>query len=247
MPDELQMNGGRPAIPAARPRMRMLAMACAAIALIAGVLALGGPRAVWSQEDSACEVNDLGTIGTEGGSELPADGRWTTEDCDSRFRTDSDAHTYSFEVVEGGRIRIDLTSAEGDSYLYLLAEDGSRITDNDDGGADLDARVERDLAPGVYLVEATTVGGRGRGPVSFSLSISRVTVCEPVHLGALEPGVDLTASGSWTLDTCGSRFVVEHPAYSYSFNLSQGSRVLIDLTSIHGDPVLSLAARPRII
>ncbi len=138
-----------------------------------------------------------------------------------------------------------IASAEGDSYLYLLAEDGSRITENDDGGADLDARIERDLAPGVYLVEATKVGGRVRGPADFSLSISRVTGCEPVHLGALEPGVDLTASGSWTLDTCGSRFVVEHPAHSYFFNLSQGGRVLIDLTSVHGDSVLSLVSPTR--
>ena len=56
MPDELQMNGGKPAIPAARLGMRTLAMATHAIARIVGVLALGGPRAVWSQEDPACEV-----------------------------------------------------------------------------------------------------------------------------------------------------------------------------------------------
>ena len=101
---------------------------------------------------------------------LEASGRWTTEDCDSRFRAGSDAHTYRFQITQGGRVRIDLTSAEGDSYLYLLAEDGSRITDNDDGAANLDARVERDLAPGVYLVEATTVGGRKRGSADFTLS-----------------------------------------------------------------------------
>ena len=242
MPDGLQMNGGTPAVPAARRGMRMLVMAGAAVALIAGVLALEVSPVARAQEAPACEVNDLGAIGADKGGGLQADGRWTTEDCDSRFRTGSDAHTYRFEVVEGGRIRIDLASADGDSYLYLLAEDGSRITDNDDGGAGLDARIERDLAPGVYLVEATTVGGRVRGPADFSLSISRVTGCEPVHLGALEPGVDLTASGSWTLDTCGSRFVVEHPAHAYSFNLPQDGRVLIDLTSIHGDPVLSLVS-----
>ena len=114
--------------------------------------------------------------------------------------------------------------------------------DNDDGGAGIDARVERDLTPGVYLVEATTVGGRGRGPSDFTISIGRVTGCDTVHLGTVEPGVELTASDSWTLDTCGSYIVVEHPAHSYSFNLSQSGRVLIDLISEHGDPVLSLAS-----
>ena len=197
MTDRLQMNGGPAAIPLARLGMGTVAIACA-VALIAGALALGGFRAAWAQGESPCVVNDFGVLGAEPDSELQTQGRWTTEGCDSHFRIDSDSHTYRFEVVEGGRIRIDLMSAEGDSYLYLLAEDGSRITDNDDGGAGLDARVERDLEPGIYLVEATTVGGRGRGPADFTISISRVTGCEPVPIGALGPGVDLTAIGSWT-------------------------------------------------
>ena len=202
----------------ARLGIRVMVVACAAIAVIAAALALGGPGTAAAQE-SSCAVTDLGTLSSDADGVLEASGRWTTEDCDSRFRAGSDAHTYRFQITQGGRVRIELTSAEGDSYLYLLAEDGSRITDNDDGAANLDARVERDLAPGVYLVEATTVGGRKRGSADFTLSASRVMGCEPVHLGALEPGADLTASGSWTLDTCGSRFVVEHSAHSYSFNL----------------------------
>lgn len=236
---QMNLNGGTPAIRPSRLSMRTLLIACV-VALVAGALALLGSGRVWAQEGSDCEVIDLGTLGVEEGGDLRTDGRWTTEDCDSRFRTDSDAHTYRFEVVEGGRIRINLSSAEGDPYVYLLAEDGSRITDNDDGGDVLDARVERDLAPGVYLIEATTVGGRGRGPADFTLTVSRVSGCESVHLGALEPGGELTATGTWTLDTCGSRFVVAHPAYGYSFELPQDGRVLIDLKSENGDPVLSL-------
>ena len=239
MTEQLQICAGSPAMRLAGIGRRRLLMACA-VALIAGMLALVGLRTVWAQAEGDCQVIDLGTLGAGEDSELRADGRWTTEDCDSRFRTDSDAHTYRFEVAGGGRIRINLSSADGDPYLYLLAEDGSRITDNDDGGDVLDARVERDLEPGVYLVEATTVGGRGRGPADFTLSISRASGCESVHLGTLEPGDGLTASGTWTLDTCGSRFVVEHPAYGYSFVMPQNGRVLIDLKSENGDPVLSL-------
>ena len=237
--DRLQINGGMAAIALGIPGIRTLAIACAVV-MIAGALALVGSGTVWAQGNADCEVIDLGTLGAEADSKLHTDGRWTTEDCDSRFRAGSDAHTYRFEVVDGGRIRINLSSADGDPYLYLLAQDGGRITDNDDGGDVLDARVERDLAPGEYLVEATTVGGRGRGPADFTLTVSRVSDCESVHLGTLEPGADLTASGTWTLDTCGSRFVVEHPAYGYSFVLPQDGRVLIDLKSENGDPVLSL-------
>ena len=218
------------------------AVALTAVALIAGALGLEGPRILWAQEEAGCATIDLGMLGDEAESELQAAGRWTTEDCDSSFQSGSDAHTYSFEVVSGGRIRVDLTSIEGDPYLYLLDEDGTRLTDNDDGGAGLDARVERDLTPGIYLIEATTVGGRGRGAADFSLSVSRVTGCDPVHLGALGPDEDLTASGSWTLDTCGSGFVVEHPAHRYLFTLPSSGRVLIDLLSTNGDPVLSLVS-----
>ena len=230
------------ALPPASLGIRALIIAGAVAALAVGLLALGWSGSAWGQESSDCEVTDLGTLDSDVSSVLQAEGRWTTEDCDSRFRTDSDAHSYRFEVVEGGRIRIDLVSQEGDSFLYLLAEDERRLADNDDGGAGLDARVERDMTPGIYIVEATTVGGRSRGPADFSMSISRVTGCEPVHLGSLEPGVDLTASGSWTLDTCGSRFVVAHPAHSYLFDLPQGGRVRIDLMSENGDPVLSLVS-----
>ena len=219
--------------------VRRMARACIAFAVIASVLALPGLGTVLGQESPDCEEVDLGTLSEEA---LEAAGRWTDEDCDSRFRAGSGAHTYRFGVSTAGRVRIDLTSAGADPYLYLLAEDGTRIADDDDGGGNIDARVERDLQPGTYLIEATTVGGRSRGPADFAISVSYVSGCEPVHLGTLEPGSDLTASGSWTLDTCGSRFVVEHPAHGYTFHLEQGGRVRIDLTSEDGDPVLSLAS-----
>ena len=222
--------------------IQKLAIAFALAALCAGLLAFGWYGVAQAQDQDPCAEIDLGTLGAEPDAELSASGRWSTEDCDSRFRTNSDAHTYRFEVVDGGRIRADLTSDDGDAHLYLMDEDGRRITNNDDGGAGLDARVERNLVPGVYLLEATTVGGRTRGPADFSLSVSRVTGCDPVPLGELRPGVGLTATGSWSLDTCGSRFVVEHPAHSYLFEMPQDGRVSVDLMSEDGDPVLSLVS-----
>ena len=240
MPEKPGMTNNVVAVLHVRHWPRALAIACTAAAVMVAVLVMGGPRPLVAQGEAACAVTDLGALGPDASAEMETEGRWTTENCDSRFRTGSDAHSYRFEVVQGGRVRIDLVSGDGDAYLYLLAEDEGRLTDNDDGGAGLDARIERDLTPGVYLVEATTVGGRSRGPADFALSISRVTGCEPVNLGALQPGVDLTASGSWSLDTCGSQFVVEHPAHSYLFELTQPGRVRADLMSENGDPVLSL-------
>ena len=225
-------------------RMGRTVVAVVAVALIGGLLTVAATSVASGQETSPghdpadCPVTSLGTLGSGTDRVLQAEGRWTTEDCDSRFRAGSDAHTYRFEVRTGGRIRIELSSAEADGYLYLLSADGGRIADNDDGGAGLDARVERDLEPGGYLIEATTLGGRGRGPADFTLTVGRVAGCELIQLGSLQPGVDLTASGSWTLDTCGSRVEVEHPAHNYLFSLPSAGRVRIDLTSEHGDPVL---------
>ena len=221
------------------PRLRIVGLLLG-VALLTAVILLVGWRGALAQSSMDCEPIDLGLLDADADDGLRAEGRWTTEDCDSRFRTDTDAHTYRFEIAESGRFRIDLKSTGGDSYLYLLAGDGSRIADDDDGGIGLDARIESDLGPGTYLIEATTFGGRKRGAADFTLSVARVTGCETIDLGPLEAGVDLTASGSWSIDTCGSRFVVAHPAYAYSFNLPEAGRVRIDLTSEDGDPVLSL-------
>ena len=208
--------------PSSRPRALAIAgafVALIAVALIGGIFITSGSDTLLAQQDLNCPVTDLGSLTSD--TELQANGRWTTDDCDSLFRPDRDAYTFHFEVTEAGRVRINLTSTGADSFLYLMTEDGARITDNDDGGAGLDSRIERTLAPGVYLVEATTVGGRDRGPANFSLSISYVEGCEIIDLGALLPDADLTASGTWTIDTCGSRIVSAHPAYNYSFILPQ--------------------------
>ena len=242
MPDKHRKHVHALAFPPAGLGIRLLAIAVTLAALAVGFLVFGWSGPAWAQDAADCETTDLGALGADADAELAADGRWTTQDCDSRFRPASDAHTYRFEVGEAGRIRIDLTSEEADSFLYLFAEDGSRLADNDDGGAGLDARIERDLTPGAYTLEATTVGGRGRGAADFRLTIGHATGCDPVHLGSLEPGADLTATGSWTLDTCGSQFVVEHPAHSYTFDLPRGGHVRLDLTSENGDPVMSLVS-----
>lgn len=200
---------------------------------------------VTTQATPDCTVNDLGTLGSTPGSELEASGRWTTQDCDSRFRDNSDAHTYRFEVEVVGQIRIDLMSSEADSHVYLLDEDGIRISDDDDSGASgLNARIERQLQPGVYQVEATTTGGRSWGPADFNLTVMRLAGCEPTILGALTPGEALTATGYWSNETCDSIFLTGHPSNYFTFSLPQGARVRVDLVSETGDPILVLAPVP---
>ena len=83
------------------------------IALTAAALVVDAPRTASGEDEAACAVNDLGMLDDDMVG-LSAVGTWTTEDCDSRFRIDSDAHTYRFQHAEGDRIRIDLVSAGGD-------------------------------------------------------------------------------------------------------------------------------------
>lgn len=245
----------------AKRTRRTVATAGVVFALLAGVLAFGGAGAasaqepvliseeevttqdeVTTQEEASCEVVDLGALDSAPGSSLEASGRWTTEDCDSRFRIDSDAHSYRFEIADTGRIRIDLTSSEGDSYLYLLDEDGNRITENDDGGVGaLDARIERELQGGVYLIEAATTPGRVRGAADFELAVTQVATCDPQVLGVLTPDQDIEVTGFWTPESCQSIFLTGHPSHYFVFTLPEGARVRVDLTSEIGDPVLIVA------
>ena len=89
--------------------LRSLAAVSIVAVLILLTLSLDGAPTVGAQSAS-CETTDLGVLGAEADAQLSADGRWTTNDCDSRFFADSDAHNYRFELVEGGRIRIGLSS-----------------------------------------------------------------------------------------------------------------------------------------
>ena len=87
-------------------------------------------------------MTDIGSLDSDSNSRLEAPGRWTTEGCDSRFLTDSDAHFYQFQLAEAGQVRIDLSSDEGDSYVHLLTEEGNRLAHDDDTGPGVDARIE---------------------------------------------------------------------------------------------------------
>ena len=116
---KLQIKGGTPAGFA----VGGLALACAIAALIAIAIALNTPNAALAQDGSPCGFTHIGAIEDETGSKRQTSGTWTTEDCDSRFREGSDAHTYRVVIEGAGRVRIDLSSSDADSFLYLMTRD----------------------------------------------------------------------------------------------------------------------------
>ncbi|MCY4393508.1 MAG: hypothetical protein OXE43_15905 [Chloroflexi bacterium] len=218
---------------------RTLAIACAALALLIGLVATGGPQTA-AADHPECEVTDLGPVGGEI-HRIEAEGRWTTENCDSAFLPNSDAHNYRFELTEDGHVRIDLTSPEGDSYVHLIAEDGSRVAHDDDGGPGLDSRIEAELTAGSYRVEASLGSGRARGAADFTLTIRHVTTCGAVDLGVLESGESLTQEGTWTVDDCRARYRDDTPAQTFRFEMTEAGFIRIDLSADEGgDPFLYL-------
>ncbi len=223
-------------MPAPRPlpvaTFGLRAVAAALVALAAALLVALPPAGevpgAGAQEPDACEAIDLGTLVAE--DELLAFASWTGADCDSAFLPNSDAQSYRFELAEAGLVRIDLTSPDGgDSYLHLLAEDGSVLTHNDDGGFALDARIETRLAAGVYHVEAAQGSGRARGGAGFELSIVHLGSCGPLDLGVLEAGEGFTVESAWSFGDCSARFRPDAPAKLYRFELPEAGLVRIDL------------------
>ena len=69
---------------------------------------------------------------------------------------------YTLAIPRAGSYRIEMTSSDGlDAYLRLR-RDGEVVAEDDDGGGNLDARIEQALQPGEYVLEASSaMGGQG--------------------------------------------------------------------------------------
>ena len=87
------------------------------------------------------------------------------------------ARYYSFALDAAADVSIMLTSSE-DTYLYLLdgaSKEGPDLYENDDitPGSDLNSRIEQQLQPGEYTIEATTYNSQKTG--EFTLEVSGIS------------------------------------------------------------------------
>ena len=221
--------------------MRLLFAALALAALATAMFTVGGLGTASAQTDADCDAMGLGTLDSNANNRLKVEGRWTTEDCDSQFAFDSDAHNYQFELSEAGQVRIDLSSDHGDPLLHLLTEDGNRLAHDDDSGPGVDARIELNLDAGIYMIEAVSGSGRVRGAADFTLIVQLSTNCDPIDLGTVESAAPLTAEGAWSVESCGARFRDDTPSQTYQFQLLNENSVRIDLIAPQGgDPYMYL-------
>ena len=87
------------------------------------------------------------------------------------------ARYYSFALDAAADVSIMLTSSE-DTYLYLLdgtGKEGPDLYENDDitPGSNLNSRIEQQLQPGEYTIEATTYNSQKTG--EFTLEVSGIS------------------------------------------------------------------------
>ncbi|NDJ74773.1 MAG: hypothetical protein GYB65_00825, partial [Chloroflexi bacterium] len=83
----------------------------------------------------------------------------------------SNTHSYIFSGAAGDSVTISLSSAEFDTYLELLDADGNRVAADDDGGGNLDSRIEDFELPaaGEYTIVVRSFGGSASGGYTLAL------------------------------------------------------------------------------
>lgn len=208
------------------------------IATVAFLATLASLQSIQAQDDAGdcpppTQLGELIEV-------LSASGTWSSAECDmSQFLARRHGLMFEFSLAEPQEVRIDLSSPERDTVLYLLAEDGRLIEADDDTGSGNDARIERALAAGSYRIEASALGWSGREGGAFELSIRVVEGClEVVDLGVL---VDtLNASGEWSHFGCESDYRSDRAGQRYRFELTDNRRIRIDLTSELADAFVYL-------
>ena len=215
--------------------MRMVKVLVVMILLLGTTAAWGSIRA--QDESPDCPPpTDLGVLS----SILTVAGIWSDGECDrSQFLDNRSGQRFLFSLAEEAEVRIDLTSPERDTIVYLQAEDGRLLDADDDTGGGVNARIERELPAGVYQIEAGALGWSGREVGSFELTVRVIEGClDVVDLGVL---VDtLSATGEWSHFGCESDYRADRAGQRYRFELTETRRVQIDLTSDLADAFVYL-------
>ena len=102
--------------------------------------------------------------------DIPGSVNGTLTVSDMQLDDGSFVDRYRIQVNSTQNVRIDMTSAEFDTYLILLTADEDFVAQNDDGGTDLNARLEENLTAGCYIVLAN---GFDEGEIgSYSIAVS---------------------------------------------------------------------------
>lgn len=100
--------------------------------------------------------------------ELPDDGQLAIGHPIETWLEAGARDAYTFQLEEAGTYRLDMMSSELDAFLELEGE--GLFLNDDDGGNNLDARIEAHLEPGEYRAIARSFNGGDSGTYVLSLS-----------------------------------------------------------------------------
>ncbi|MBB5516915.1 hypothetical protein FHS89_002959 [Rubricella aquisinus] len=195
-----------------------------------------------------CGVTN-GAIGWVGGTRAASDPGMVGDYVDT-IQTVSEQRTYTaiFELSNAGLVRLEAaaTNFDGDPVITLFDEAGAFLNSDDDGGGALNSRLEMDLAPGTYCVEAS-----GFGTEVFDATI-RVGLADMGHAALTEgtffedevtctPETDALSIGAIGSDLSDAPVILTASAADtpfYRFSLMEPMPITLTAQNEDADPVL---------
>lgn len=138
-----------------------------------------------------------------------------------------------FDLAEGARVQMDLTSADFDARLILTTRSLEIVGLDDDGGEDLNARMWRQLEAGNYVLWVTTASSGELGDYALSVQEVEGASCAET-VGELTLPDDV--AGELTSTSC----LVPDGSFAdpWLLTLPEPATVEIDLTSPHFAPFI---------
>ncbi len=151
-------------------------------------------------------------------------GAWSG-DCLSFNRPGSYARFYVFTLDTNSEVFITLESGDTDTYLYMQKGAGTTGRSfRSQGSPDRYSRIEDGFAAGTYTIEAATYEAGQTG--SFTLTVHRPGEKD----GCVEMMATAVITGAWRSDCASVRRPGSYARF-YTFTLTEGSEVIIDLES----------------
>ncbi|MEP7343576.1 MAG: BACON domain-containing carbohydrate-binding protein [Acidobacteriota bacterium] len=142
-----------------------------------GVITVAGLNVIVTQAgtgSASCAVTPIN-------AGQPVNGSLAPGDCLSPVRIRDGARPfadrYSFNASSGQPVVVSLTSADFDTYLYLLDANGTVISQNDDTGPNGNSRIPSGSgfftlpSSGTFTIEATSFSNNGLGNYTLSLAM----------------------------------------------------------------------------
>ena len=163
----------------------------------------------------------------------------TLSNTDCTLSDSSFFDSYTFNGTAGQSISISMTSPTFDTYLLLFRPDGTLLTEDDDGGIDLNSRIPPESGTltlpvtGTYKILANSFAANVTGSYSLTLAGTAPSSCSSTAIA-----VGQTINGSLSTSDC--RLSDNSLFDSYTFSGTAGQRIAVDMSSLTFDTFLFL-------